>query len=210
MIFRLITSLLPEGLVFKLFGDFKNVMLGISDTIERAKLYAKNTINESQPINAVDTLESWYRALNIKYDPTETTRNLQLRISQVATAIGGQNITYLRERVNIAFPEIQIDEFNAPAQNMIGLGMVGQMQVSDYADWIPNEFQDGTYPMGLFRVTGKVDSQIQYLQLQDIIARYFPLRLQPVFVDITFIQQSGVVGIGVVGLMEVGRTVDDI
>lgn len=210
MIFRLLKSLFPIGIVFTLFGDIENVLLGISDSLERPKLYLKNSINESQPINAIDTLDKWYDDFNVKYDTTDTLINKQLRISQIATAIGGQNLTYLRERVNIAFPQIEISEFSAPTSNMVGLGMVGQIQVSDYPGWIPNEFQYGSYPTGLFRVTGKVDSQIQYTQLKDIIARYFPLRLQPVYVDIAFIQQSGVVGIGVVGLVEVGRTVDDI
>jgi hypothetical protein len=202
-------NLFPTGLIFKWIGDINLLMEGISLFFERPLAYVRQAINESQPLKADDTLETWYKAINLVYDSNASILDRQRRISQVVNSIGAQNIVYLRDKVNLAFPQIQIDEYNIPLQSQVGVAQVGLAQVTNFPSWIPLEFYDSPDVGSLFKVSGSVDTIRQFVQLQDIIARYFPLRLQPVYVDITFLQQAGVCAIGQVGIAEVGRTVEN-
>jgi hypothetical protein len=202
---KLFLLMFPGGHPWTFIKEFGAIIKGIGKSIGRAIQYVDQSKNEANPLMANDTLPDWYSALGIRYDETQTLVNRQRRASQVFTAIGGQSLDYVQSRVQVAFPDITLEEYKLPYTNMVGLGMVGQMQVTDYPGWIPAPSQDGTYPIYLYKVTGTVENVFQFLQLQDILVKIAPLRLEPVFVDINFEFELGVVGLGQVGAMQVGR-----
>jgi len=205
LIRKLFLSLFPLGHPWNFLGTFGGILRGLALSFFRAKSFAENSINESRPISAIDTLEQWYNALGISYDQTQTLLNRQGRASQVFTAIGGQSKAYIEEQIQKAFPNIRIEEFQINYGNMVGFGMVGQMQVATYPAWVPLGDQDGSYPVFLYKVTGSLENSLQFLQLQDILQKIAPRTHKPIFVDIAFLRDSGQVGIGQTGIMQVGK-----
>lgn len=202
---RLFVNLLPGGFAWRIFGDTKKVIQGMGTFFNRAKVYIEQGIRESQPINSVDELPNWFRALGLTYDPNQPLQSRQGRASQLFAAIGGQSKTYIESVIQQAFPQITIEPFTITYDSMAGRGMAGKMMATSYPSWVPLEYQDGTFPWFIFRVVGEVDGQTQFIQLQDIIARIAPARLLPVYQDIELFVDVMMAGVGEAGRGMAGR-----
>lgn len=204
MVVNLFKSLFPKGSPWNLLGEFGKLITGIGISIERVYSYARETLNESNPGKATELISNWYDALGIKEENIgiDTKRKL---LSANYSGSGGQSRQYIESKIHEVFPNINILEFTIPLKFMVGLGVSGVMQVSDYPTWIPLIAKDGTYPVYYYQVTGTVSNVTEYLILQDLIKRYAPLTHIPVYVNINFYSNTGMVGVGQVGISETGR-----
>lgn len=202
---RLLRNLLPTGIVWRLFGDTGKLIDGIGTFFNRQKQFVEATLLESRPGTSVYELQNWYRAFGVTYNETLPLQQRQARAKQLFTSIGGQSVSYLRQQIQIAFPEIDIVEYEVPFDSMAGRGMAGLMQATNYPAWVPIELRDGTFPVASFRVTGNVESPEEFTQLQDIIARIFPAHLTPFYQDILFFPETMMAGYGRAGRGMAGR-----
>ncbi len=203
-------SLFPHGHPWSLMGIFGSVIDALSLSLDRVRDFLADVKTESNPGMAVDTLQEWYSQLGIKYDSTQTLDTRQKRASQAYSSIGGQNKDYIEEQIQIAYPDVYLIEYETNPENMVGLGMVGLMQVSNYPSWLSFPPADGTYPVHYYRVAGEVDDISDLNGLKNLLSRIAPLTHEPVF-EITIRNQSatGEVGLAMAGLAQVGRTKED-
>lgn len=209
---RALKILLPRGLAWRLQGDWSKVMAGIGSALETVRKYVAGIVSESQPQNADDTLAEWYAMLGLPYDPTQTLADRQNQASQAFNSAGGQDKDYLDARIQIAFPDVHVETVEGyfVTANMVGVGMVGQMQTTDYPSWLASPPTDGTFPYAYFRVVGEVDFTADLTRLQGLLDRLAPAELEPVYdVRIRNITPTAEAGLGMVGIMQVGRTKDD-
>lgn len=205
MVLNLIKNLFPKGSPYTLLGNFGKLIKGISISIELLYQFAKNTLLEANPSNTTDLINEWFNTLNIKNIKELSISEKRSILNANYTGVGGQSRQYIESQIQKIFPNIQIKEFTFPVNFMVGIGMTGQMQVSSYPSWIPSIAQDGTYPVYYYQVTGKVANVTQYLILQDLLKRYAPLTHIPIYININFYSNTGMVGVGQTGISEVGR-----
>jgi hypothetical protein len=168
----------------------------------------RGIVTESLPGTADETLAQWYEQLGIKYDPKQTLEARRLRASQAWTALGGQSKDYIEGQVQRAYPDVEIQEIEYNPQNMVGLGQVGRMQVTDgYPAWLSSTPTDGSFASFDYRAVGEVDTNTDLQGLTNLLSRIEPAT-HKVTLDITIRQQSATaeVGLGMVGLAQVGRT----
>ena len=199
-------SLFPPGHPWQLFGNIGQLIDGLALSLERLRVFLMDVITESNPGTATDTLQQWYAQLGITYDQTQSTATLRKRAKQAFTAIGGQSKEYIEAVLQVAYPNITIEEFVSEPDNMVGYGMVGQMVVTGYPSWIPAGAMDGTYPVYYYRVTGEVNTAYDLKGIQNILNRVAPLTHIAVYsVTVLELSKTSEVGLGVVGLAEVGR-----
>lgn len=204
MVVNLLKSLFPKGSPWNLLGEFGKLITGIGISIERVYLYARETLNESNPRKANEEIKNWYDALGIKEENIDIDTKRKL-LSANYSGSGGQSRQYIESKIQEVLPNINILEFTIPLKFMVGLGVSGVVQVTDYPTWIPLVAKNGTYPVYYYQVTGKVSNVTEYLILQDLIKRYAPLTHIPVYVNINFYNNTGMVGVGQAGISETGR-----
>lgn len=203
-------KLFPPGSPWALKGQFGNVVRAIASTFERSYEFAAAVVDESLPSTVEDTFERWFDRLGLKYDPTQSAETKRRRIKQTYTAVGGQDKAYIEELLQATYPNLTIEEPVFSTDEMVGLGMVGDMMVTDYALWIPASAEDGSYPVHYYRVVGEVESTYDLNGVQNILDRVAPAHLSPVFdVEILNATETSEVGIALTGLAEVGKTKDD-
>lgn len=173
--------------------------------------YIGATIKESNPGTAVDTLRDWYSALGLRYDSTLTISTRQALARQGYISIGGQSPLQLQDTLQIAFPDIFIEQVEYDTSQMVGVGMVGQIMTQDYPEWYGG-VEDGTYPYAYYRVTGSVNDQQELTALLNLIDRIAPAEMEPVTGDIVVrnLTETSEVGLAMVGLAQVGRTKEDV
>lgn len=207
-------SLFPPGWPWKLTGLFGDIVDALSLSLDRVRTFLFDIIAESNPGTAEDTLESWFEQLRLKYDATQTLDTLQSRARQAYGSIGGQDLDYLNDRIQTAYPDVEIIEYLVNVQeassNMVGIGMVGQMMVQSYPSWLSTPPTDGSYPVYRFRVSGEVDDITDFNGLQNIIDRLKPATHVAEY-EVTIRNQTATaeVGLAMVGLAQVGRTKED-
>jgi hypothetical protein len=188
-----------------LLGEFGKLITGIGTSINRVFLYANETLAESNPSTTTDLLQNWFDALGLKNELNLSLEEKRRIINTNYIGTGGQSKEYIQTQIQKVFPNITIEEYVFPINYMTGYGVTGLAQVSDYPSWIPLLYRDNTYPVFLYKVAGTVDNVTQYLILQDLIKRYAPLTHIPIYVNINFYSNTGMVGVGQVGISEVGR-----
>lgn len=204
---RTVRSSYPKGHPWTLHGVFGQINDALAKTLGRIKALAFGLVAESQPISATTTLESWYKAFNLLYDPGLTVAELQARVSQVYTSLGGQGLAYINEQVQRAFPDVTVEEYLVEAKLfMTGIGMTGQIKTASYQSWVPAAYQDGSYPVFLYRVTGTVDSVDDLRRLGDILQKIAPLTHEPIFdSSVLDIPLTAMSGLARMGLARAGR-----
>jgi len=207
MVVNLLKSLFPKGSPWNLLGDFGKIITGIGISINRVYEFAIQTIAESNTKTTIDLQNEWFNALGIKNDLALSITEKQGILNANYVGTGGQSREYIEKKIQEVFPNISIQEYLFPFTFMVGIGMVGQIQTTNYPSWIPLSAQDGSYPVYYFKVLGSVENVTQYLILQDLIKRYAPLTHIPVYINISFNIDSGVVGIGQTGISQVGRNI---
>lgn len=205
MVINLLKSLFPKGSPWNLLGEFGKLITGIGTSINRVFLYANETLAESNPSTTTELLQNWFDALGLKNELNLSLEEKRRILNTNYIGTGGQSREYIQTQIQKVFPNITIEEYVFPVSFMIGYGVSGVLQVSNYPSWIPIQYQDGSYPVFLYKVSGTVDNVTQYLILQDLIKRYAPLTHIPIYVNINFYNNSGMVGVGQVGISEVGR-----
>lgn len=197
-------SLLPPS--WRLGVDLRAVIEALGVSFDRMRTFLRGVLTESNPSTAVDTLPEWFDQLGIKYDDTQTLAIKQARAQQTYAALGGQSIGYLNGQLQIAYPDVYLEEVYVENENMVGIGMVGLMMVYDYPAWIAVPPTDGTYPNFYYRVLGEVDDTFDLNGIKNLLDRIMPAPYEPVFaVTIRNLTPTAQVGIGMVGLMMVGR-----
>jgi hypothetical protein len=197
-------SLLPPS--WRLGVDLRAVIEALGLSFDRMRTLLRGVLTESNPSTAVDTLPEWYDQLGLIYDVTQTLAVRQARAKQAYSSLGGQSIGYLNEQLQIAYPDVYLEEIYVDNENMVGYGMVGLMMVYDYPTWITSPPTDGTYPNFYYRVLGEVDDTYDLNGIKNLLSRIMPAPYEPVFaVTIRNLTPTGQVGIGMVGLMMVGR-----
>jgi uncharacterized protein YmfQ (DUF2313 family) len=205
MVINLLKSLFPKGSPWNLLGEFGKLITGIGTSINRVFLYANETLAESNPSTTTDLLQNWFDSLGLKNEPNLSLVEKRRILNTNYIGTGGQSKEYIQTQIQKVFPDITIEEYVFPVNSMTGYEVSGVLQVSNYPSWIPIQYQDGSYPVFLYKVSGTVDNVTQYLILQDLIKRYAPLTHIPVYVNINFYSNTGMVGVGQVGISEVGR-----
>jgi uncharacterized protein YmfQ (DUF2313 family) len=191
---------------WRLGFDFRAVIDALAVSYSRLRLFFRGILTESNPGTAEDTLSEWYEQLGIHYDSTKDIESLQRRARQAYSTIGGQAIGYLTEKVQEAYPDVELEEVFIEPEFMVGSGMVGDMMVRDYPTWIASPPTDGEYPNFYYRVTGAVDDTWDLYGVENLLDRIMPAPYEPNFaITIRNISETGMVGLGMVGLMMVGK-----
>ncbi len=203
---RVLRRLFPPGHAWTLTGALGDLVEALAMSFARIRTFFLGILTESLPGTADDTLPEWFEAFGLKYDPTQTLANRQARADQAYTSLGGQNKDYLEAQIQKAYPDVHLIETDVNPENMVGLGMVGDMQVQGYPSWLASPSTDGTFPVHYYRVAGEVNDAIDLRGLENLLDRIMPKEMEPVF-EITIRNQTATseVGLGMVGLMQVGR-----
>jgi uncharacterized protein YmfQ (DUF2313 family) len=205
VVINLLKSLFPKGSPWNLLGEFGKLITGIGTSINRVFLYANETLAESNPGTTTDLLQNWFDAFGLKNVANLTLSEKRKILNTYYIGTGGQSRDYLEMQVQKVFPNIYIEEFLLQPNSMTGLCKTGLAQVSNIPSWVPLIYQNNQYLIFLYKITGTVSNITQYLILQDLIKRYAPLTHQPIYVNINFYINTGMVGVGQVGISEVGR-----
>jgi len=203
---RVLRLLFPPGSAWRLPGNLGNLVDALAESFTRLRTFFRGILSEALPGTAEDTLAEWYETLGLKYNPTQELAARQQRAEQAHTATGGQSKDYLEEQIQKAYPDVVLDEYETNPENMVGLGMVGDMQVQGFPSWLPSPPTDGSFPVHYYRVIGEVDDAIDLQGLQNLLTRIAPLTHEPVY-EITIRNQTATSegGLAMVGLAEVGR-----
>lgn len=199
-------GLFPKGHPWQFPERFKSVIVALSLSLDRVKIFLHGVLTEANPGTATDTLPEWYGELGLSYDSTKTLDTLRKRAQQVYSSTGGQNKDYIQDQIQIAYPDVTIEEYSTNPENMVGLGMVGDMQVQGYPLWLLVTPTDGSFPIYYYRVIGEVDDISDLYGLKNLLTRIAPLTHEPVF-EITIKNQTSTseVGLAMAGLAQVGR-----
>ena len=199
-------GLFPKGHPWQFPEKFKSVIEALSLSLDRVKIFLRGILLEANPGTATDTLPEWYAELGLSYDETKILTTRQSRAKQVYSSTGGQNKDYIQGQIQISYPDVAIEEYFTNPENMVGLGMVGDMQVQGYPSWLSVTPTDGSSPVHYYRVIGEVDDISDLYGLKNLLNRIAPLTHEPVY-EITIRNQTATseVGLAMVGLAQVGR-----
>ena len=204
---------LPGGPAWRLATTFRAVIDALGLAFDRMREFITvEIIKESLPSTAEDTLSDWFTMLGIPYDSTQTLATRRARAKQAWTATGGQSLDYLNGIIQIAFPDVEIQGVFGyyPTEYMVGIGMVGQMQVTDYPSWLSPAPTDGSYPFAYYRVIGEVPDTSDLNRILGLLDRIAPAEMEPVLdITVTNLTPTAEAGLGMVGLAQVGRTKED-
>jgi hypothetical protein len=198
-------------LVPPIFGvTVKALLDAIAASIESARVKIAATVTESNPGTADTTLAEWYAMLGLRYDATLTLATRQALARQAYISIGRQSLNALNDALQIAFPDVAIEPVQFDTEQMVGIGMVGQLQVQDYPSWYAGAV-DGTYPLAFYRVTGAVNDAAERTALLNLLDRIAPAEMEPETGSLTIRNQTETAeaGLAMVGLAQVGRTKED-
>ena len=205
MMRRVIKSLFPSGHPWRIKGVFGELVDAIGDALNRVRDFLTQVRRESNAGTADITLEQWYAQLGIRYDPTRSIRQRRRRARQAWAAIGGQNPAYLRETIQVAFPDVDLREnlMGDYVGSMAGVGQAGVMQAQDYPTWATDTDDDGRYQ---YLVSGKVDTFADFDALENLIEKIMPAQLEPIYeVTIRSAEPTAAAGIAMAGFAQSGR-----
>lgn len=198
-------SLLPKN--WQITNKLQALVEALAVNLERIHVFLCGVISESEPGTASEFLPEWYNQLGIKYDASQTLAARQARAKQVYSSTGGQDIDYLNTQLQIAYPDVEIEYQKVDSTFMVGAGMVGLMMVTDYPSYYPDPIPVGADPHFYYRVTGEVDQVTDLNGIYNILSRIVPVPFEPIFsVTIRSLTPRADVGLGMVGLMMVGRS----
>jgi len=169
--FEAISRLIANSSIFKIIGNIKNVILGVSDYLDICRLFSKNISKESLPKYSELLIDDWVSTVGVTVPTGATTAEKQRVVSTVLRGTGGQSLSYLNDIINDIFPEIYIEESEASPQ----------------------------YPQYFF-VKGVYDYSKDYNLLRSTVMRICPLHLDVFyFVRSRYDATIGICGIGACG-----------
>lgn len=198
-------SLIPPS--WNITNQLRELIEALAVNLEQIRVFLRGVINESEPGTADEYLPQWYNQLGIKYDSSLTLEARQARANQVYSSTGGQDPEYLNTQLQIAYPDVSVTPYTQVIDNMVGVGMVGLMQVTNYPSWMPSPIPGGADPNFYYLVTGEVDQVDDLNGIQNLLSRIMPVPYEPIFsVTIRSLTPRADVGLGMVGLMMVGRS----
>lgn len=201
---KVIKGLFPPS--WNLTRDLKTVIEALSLSFERVRIFFSGVLTESNPGTAIETLPEWFDQEGILYDSSLPLKKRQSLANQAYRTTGGQSIGYLNHQLQIAFPDVELQEVFIDPEFMAGFGMAGLMMASDYPSWIPVPPSGGEYPNFYYRVIGTVDFVSDLTRINNLLSRIMPVPYEPVFaVTILNLTPSAMAGLGMAGLMMAGR-----
>jgi len=199
---KVIRRLLPP----RLFGPtFLSAIDAVSTSIETARQFLAQTVDESIPSRATDSLSDWYAQLGLKYDSSLSLATRRAFASQQYATAGGQSKTALDGSIQAVFPRVDIDTPDYPITNRAGAGVAGLMVAQDYPTWYTGA-ETGEYPIPYFYVQGAVVNQADYDRLQGFIERIQPAEMEAIYsVTIDTTTPTARSGRALTGLARSGR-----
>jgi phage tail protein X len=203
---RVIRRLIP----LRIGAKFRAVVDAIAASVETLYQTIRAIVTEANPGTAEDTLEQWYEMLGLRYDSTLRLATRQALARQGYVSIGGQSLADLNAAIQVAFPDVEIEPVRVEETSVVGVAMVGRMEVTDYPSWYSGS-TDGTYPIAYYRVTGEVNDAAERTALLNLLDRIAPAEMEPNTGSLVIRNQTETaeVGLAMVGLAQVGRTKED-
>lgn len=203
---RVLRDLMPRA-----GATLSGVRDAIAAALERIRAALAALRTESNPGTASTTLEHWYSMLGLRYDSRLTLAARQALARSAYITLGGQSLTALTTAIQLAFPDVFLSRPVFTTELMVGIGMVGQIEVTDYPSWYTGA-EDGSYPVDYYLVGGAVNSADERTALLNLLQRITPAHMEPVIGGLVIRDQTATaeVGLGMVGLAEVGRTKEDV
>ena len=202
---KVLKGLFPPS--WGLTRDLKAVIEAISLSFDRIRVFLNGALTESNPGTAVLTQEEWHGQEGIAYDSSLSVAKNQSLSRQSYSSTGGQSPGYLTEQLQIAFPDVELQEVSIDPEFIAGFGMAGLMMATDYPSWLPIVPSGGDYPNFYFRVVGTVDEVQDLTRIQNLLDKIMPVPYEAVFaVTIRNLTPTAMAGIGMSGLMMAGRS----
>lgn len=165
---------------------------------------------EANPGAATSTLPRWYATLGLRYDASLPLATRRAIARQAFSNIGGQSLGALNAAVQFAFPNVYLSRPVFTTEFMVGIGMVGLMEVTAYPTWYVGA-EDGSYPVSYYLVAGEVASAAERSALLTLLDRIAPAHMESVIGSLVILDQTETseTGLAMVGLAQVGRTKED-
>jgi len=107
---QVINLLFPPGNAWRLRGTLWLLLDGIADTFERVKDFLSGVLNESIPGNAEITLSDWFAAFGIAYYASLPLAEKRQQAKAAYTSAGGQSLGYIKDQIQIEFPNVYLTE----------------------------------------------------------------------------------------------------
>lgn len=174
---RALRQLIPQSV----FGERLLIVVdALANAMEAAYQAARGIVRESIPSRATETLDRWFRMLNIPFDPT-LPEDLNQRLARQAwTASGGQSKDALDAQIQVAFPDVEITQVTIDLSEMVPLAECGVVQCFDYPSWYGGP-KTGEEPVAYYFVTGEIEQFEELQRLTGLISRIGPAEMEPVF-----------------------------
>jgi hypothetical protein len=152
---------------------------GTARAIERLKKFLSDVTVEADPTTTDALISAWFAELDLPYTPTDSLMVNRRRIAAILTAVGGQSVDYLREQLQVEFPDVDfIERTGADA---------------------------GDDPWKYYSLTGLIETELEMDRLKTLVARLFPAYLE--YIDLIDVAETyiwAVCGIGRVGMALTG------
>lgn len=178
---KTLRRLLPDGQAFKGGANLDAVIEALGLSLDRAHDFLGGVQAEAIPETAEQTIDEWLVALGLSVPEGTSLGDKRNIASATYSAIGGQSLDYINEKIRTVFPNIYIDETETT--------------------------EAGTAAFTLYYyVRGYVPMARDFQRLFAMIMRIAPLHLVPVYqARSVYDSDVGRCGIGSVGRMVVGR-----
>lgn len=179
---RVLQLLLPPG--FWAAGATSNAAFraAIAASFERLRDWLFEAIAESRPGSASYYIREWFDGLAIVYDSTVDLSTLQREARGVFTSLGGQNPNYLRQQIQIPYPDTDFRE-----------------RTGDYPE-------EGLW----YDLVGTIPFEDDIPKYATFVQKLFPLHLEPNnLVIVEAVAASDVAGVALCGIALCGRNVND-
>jgi len=167
---RSLRLLFPPGHAWKLPGALGTFIDALALNFDRLRLFILAVVSESLPGTAEDMLPEWYEALDLPYDTAIPLIVRQARAANAYSFLGDQSFSQLEGYLQAELPDIYLVESytdNEAVSAISGIGESGAMR------------SGSGNPLHTFSVMGDVDTQEEYDRLLAILAKIFPLHLEP-------------------------------
>lgn len=190
--------LFPRGFAWQLPVWGSKLIEGLSISFARLRAFLRTVLDESLPGHADAMLPEWYEALGLSDDPTLPLATRRNRAESAYVATGGQGFDYLQGRLQAELPDTYILESAIEDPGVSGVSGVGRSGIMR---------SGGGNPVHTFSVNGFVEDTNEWDRMLSILARVFPLHLQPI-INVAIRSQLGLArsGIAKCGVMRSGNT----
>jgi len=172
---RSLRLLFPPGQAWRLPGVFGIFIDALALNFDRLRLFIRGIILESIPGTAEDMLPEWYDALDLPYDSTLLLADRQARAANAYNFVGDQTFAYLESRLQAELPNVYLVESYFDDEGVAAISGIGRSGI----------MRSGSgNPLYTFLVFGDVDTEEEYNRMLAILAKIFPLHLEP-FIGVT-------------------------